>query len=57
VVGGSMMGEAGIPLERVNVYLERVKRVNPALPEIVSASLGDLGGLWGGLACLRARLR
>jgi hypothetical protein len=29
VVGGSMMGEAGIPLERVNVYLERVKRVNP----------------------------
>jgi predicted NBD/HSP70 family sugar kinase len=57
VVGGSMMGEAGIPLERVNVYLERVKRANPALPEIVSASLGDLGGLWGGLACLRARLR
>ena len=51
-----MIGEAGIPLERVEVHLKRFNRANPALPEIVLASLGDLGGLWGGLACLRARL-
>jgi glucokinase len=57
VVGGSMIGEAGIPLEAVEARLELIERVNPTLPQITLASLGDLGGLWGGLACLRRKLR
>lgn len=53
VVGGSMMKEVGIPLDRIGVHLKRLKRKNPVLPEISPASLGDLGGLWGGLIRLR----
>lgn len=53
VLGGSMMGEVGIPFDRIDAHLERLKCKNPILPEIVSASLGDLGGLWGGLVRLR----
>ncbi|WP_363351952.1 ROK family protein [Methylocystis echinoides] len=56
VVGGSMIGEVGVSLERIEVQLKRLRHKNPALPEIVRAALGDLGGLWGGLAHLRGRL-
>ena len=52
VLGGSMMNEIGIPVDRVRthigIHLERI----PEIPEIRHSSLGDLGGLWGGLARL-----
>lgn len=48
-----MMNEVGIPIDRIWTHLQALPRKNPALPEIVHASLGDFGGLWGGLARLR----
>jgi len=53
VIGGSMMNEVGIPIDRIWTHLQALPRKNPALPEIVHATLGDFGGLWGGLARLR----
>lgn len=53
VLGGSMMNEVGIPLEEIVQRLNALPHKNPHLPEIVHASLGDYGGLWGGLARLR----
>ncbi len=53
VMGGSMMNEVGIPIDRIWTHLQALPRKNPALPEIVHAALGDFGGLWGGLARLR----
>ncbi|MGZ9102433.1 MAG: ROK family protein, partial [Rhodoplanes sp.] len=53
VIGGSMMNEIGIPIDRIWTHLQALPRKNPALPEVVHATLGDFGGLWGGLARLR----
>lgn len=53
VLGGSMMNEIGIPLREIVKRLKTLPRKNPHLPEIVQATLGDLGGLWGGMARLR----
>ena len=53
VVGGSMMKEIGIPLERVNFHLKKILKIYPALPSLQHAKLGDLGGLYGALAYLR----
>lgn len=53
VVGGSMMREVGIRLDRIEARLGLLKRKNPVLPDICPAALGDLGGLWGGLVRLR----
>jgi predicted NBD/HSP70 family sugar kinase len=52
-LGGSMMNEIGIPVERVRFHLEAIRNKFPRVPEIVHAELKDLGGLWGGLARLR----
>ncbi|MEK8095528.1 ROK family protein [Methylocystis sp. IM3] len=56
VLGGSMMGDVGIRLDRIEARLAAVKRKNPVLPELRRAALGDLGGLWGGLVRLRGPL-
>lgn len=53
VIGGSMMNDIGIPIDRIRACLHELPRKNPALPNIVHAALGDFGGLWGGLARLR----
>ncbi|AZG75270.1 ROK family protein [Methylocystis rosea] len=53
VMGGSMMREIGISIEQTATYLRALPRKNPALPDIVHATLGDYGGLWGALARLR----
>jgi len=53
VLGGSMFNEIGIQVDRVQFHLKRIAKVLPELPEIVHSSLGDLGGLHGGLARLR----
>lgn len=53
VLGGSMFNEIGIPVDRVAFYVKEIMRGLPLVPEIVHSSLGDVGGLWGGLARLR----
>lgn len=53
VIGGSMMNEVGIPVERVAAHLHALAHKVPEVPDIVHSSLGDLGGLWGGMALLK----
>lgn len=53
VLGGSMLNEIGISVERVQEHVAKIMRKFPSVPEIVHSSLGDLGGLWGGLALLK----
>jgi predicted NBD/HSP70 family sugar kinase len=53
VIGGSMMNEVGIPLERVRKNVAAIMHKFNDVPDIVHSSLGDLGGLWGGLARLK----
>lgn len=53
VIGGSMMNEIGIPVPRVAEHVRSIMRKLPSAPEIVHSSLGDMGGLWGGMALLR----
>lgn len=53
VIGGSMMKSVGIPIERVRAHLKEMFKIFPAIPPVELASLGDLGGLYGGLAMLR----
>jgi predicted NBD/HSP70 family sugar kinase len=52
VIGGSMMNDIGIPIDRVKFHLQTIMKDVP-MPEIAHASLGDVGGLWGGLVLLR----
>lgn len=54
VLGGSMFNEIGISVESVRKHLDVINTKYPAMPEVVHSALGDLGGLWGGLARLRA---
>lgn len=53
VMGGAMMSEIGISIDRIATHLQALPHKNPALPDIVRAKLGDCGGLWGALATLR----
>ena len=53
VIGGSMMNEIGIPVDRVRVHLKTILTKLPELPEIIHSSLGEVGGLWGGVALLK----
>lgn len=52
VLGGSMIvGKNGIPVERVSETLSAlVTQYYPAAPDVRKALLGDIGGLYGGLA-------
>lgn len=49
VVGGSMMKEIGIPLDKTIDHLRFIHKIYPELPEIRSGALGDQGGLYGAL--------
>ncbi len=53
VLGGSMFNEIGIPVERVKAHVAQIMRKFPTIPEIVHSELGDVGGLWGGIARLK----
>jgi len=55
VIGGSMMKDVGIPIERVRHYLARtLKHVFPGVvPRIEMAQFGDEMGLHGAMAYLR----
>jgi glucokinase len=54
VIGGSMMNEIGISVPRVAEHVKTLMRKFPTVPEIVHSSLGDVGGLWGGMAYLKS---
>lgn len=56
VLGGSMMKEIGIPIDRVKYHLEKTLNIFPVLPKIKKADLGDLGGLYGALEYLRGKM-
>jgi predicted NBD/HSP70 family sugar kinase len=53
VLGGSMFNEIGIPVERVSAHVADIMKKFSELPEIVHSQLGDVGGLYGGLARLK----
>lgn len=53
VLGGSMFNEIGIPVERVALHVQEMMHAMPEVPPILHSSLGDLGGLWGGIAHLK----
>jgi glucokinase len=53
VLGGSMFNEIGISVERIAEHVRSINTKYPQLPEIVHSKLGEVGGLWGGLAYLK----
>lgn len=53
VFGGSMMNEIGIDVSRVRAHVEAINEKLPEIPPFVHSSLGNVGGLWGGLARLK----
>ena len=53
VLGGSMFKEIGISIDAVRAHLDEIMHMFPTLPEIVHSGLGDVGGLYGGLARLK----
>lgn len=52
VLGGSMFKEVGISVDRVRAHVTRLMKNYPKIPEIKKATLGDIGGLYGGLSYL-----
>ncbi|MEK7133561.1 MAG: ROK family protein [Patescibacteria group bacterium] len=55
ILGGSMFNEIGIPVDQVQAHVRNIMKKFPQVPEIVHSSLGEVGGLWGGLARLKRR--
>lgn len=56
VLGGSMMKAPGIKIEDVNSHLHSISGVVfQNLPPILLAKLGDLGGIYGGVALLKQK--
>lgn len=53
VLGGSMMKEVGIPVDKVRLHLGEMPRVFPDLPLIEKSRLGDESGLYGALAYIK----
>jgi len=53
VLGGSMMKTIGIPVDGVKKHLRNIFRVMPDSPQIIKATLGDFGGLWGALTQIK----
>ncbi len=55
VLGGSMMNEVGVSVEKVEQYLKDILTIFPKIPPIKKALLGDVGGLYGALASIDVR--
>lgn len=53
VLGGSMFNKIGISVPRVQEHVRHLMRKFPQTPPLVHAALGDVGGLWGGMALQR----
>lgn len=54
VLGGSMMKSPGISIIDVSHHLGNIMSGYPELPIIKKASLGDIGGLYGGLEYIKS---
>lgn len=54
VLGGSMFKEVGIKVPVVEKYLNEMNSTFPSMPILKHSELGDLGGLYGGMAYLRS---
>lgn len=57
VLGGSVMKNPGIPIERVRKHLKNTLRIFEKPPLLVKARLGDIGGLYGSLVLIRNKLK
>ncbi len=57
VIGGSMMKQIGIPINRVREHLAGILHIYPQLPRIVKAELGDIGGIHGALQHVKNSLK
>jgi predicted NBD/HSP70 family sugar kinase len=54
ILGGSMIvGDPAIPISKVEELLRKTLTAFPVIPEIRKATLGSIGGLYGGLAYLK----
>lgn len=54
VLGGSMFNRIGIHVDRVNDDMQKLLTgFLPEIPVLAHSELGDLGGLWGGLARIK----
>lgn len=56
VIGGSMMKQIGIPVNKVREYLAGILHIYPQLPRIVKAELGDIGGIYGALQHVKNKM-
>ena len=56
VIGGSMMKEIGIPVDRVRAHLSGILHIFAELPQIEHSKLGDIGGLYGALALIKSKM-
>jgi predicted NBD/HSP70 family sugar kinase len=56
VLGGSMMKVPGLAIADLENELKQISRVFKPLPQLVHASLGDIGGLHGALALARQKI-
>lgn len=54
VLGGSMMNEIGIPVPSVEKNLKEILKSFPETPRVLHSSLGDFGGLHGGMSYLNS---
>lgn len=57
VLGGSMMKEVGIPIERTTFYLKEIVKIFPVPPSLKKAQFEDSAGLWGGLVYLKQKAK
>lgn len=57
VLGGSVMKNPGIPIERVRAHLRQMLHIFKKPPLVVKAKLGDIGGLYGSLVLIKSRLK
>ncbi|MEK7452652.1 MAG: ROK family protein [Patescibacteria group bacterium] len=55
ILGGSMMNESSISIEKVRSYLKGILTIFPKYSDIKSASLGDVGGLYGALVLANSK--
>lgn len=57
ILGGAMiLGNPAISVERTKQYLNQILKIFSEPPPVEKAALGDVGGLYGGLAFLRQNI-
>lgn len=56
VLGGSMFKDPGIKIEDVQASLTKISSIFGKNPELIRATLGDIGGLYGALAFVRQKI-